>query len=272
MKERPALSPHVAHVLETESPLHAWTYHRLLGGKPKPATPAMTNGAILHDLFLEGGRRIVELDFADYRKREAQDARDAALAAGKLPCLSEKLNDALVCVKRWRENLEGISVNGRPIEFAEGECEVKLEWEEEDVLCHGRVDWLQRDRQLVIDLKTVEGNSSPRACAAKLFDSPAVIQDHAYRTALELEDIDFAGRWTVLFLFAQTVEPYALTPIVCGATMREIGCGRWRRAKSTWAQCLRTNRWPSYGTAPIEVSAPAWAVAREMHDGEQGVF
>lgn len=267
MGERPALSPHVAHTLDTESPLHAWTRHRLLGGKPKPPSDPMVKGSVLHNLLLEDGSRIVELPFADYRKDAAKEARDAALAAGKLPCLSEKLDEARATVQRWRENLEAITVDGQPIDFEKGDTEVALEWEVDDVLCHGRLDWLQRDRLLTIDFKTIDGNSSPRACAARIVDSPALFQSAAYTEALDLEDMQYAGRWTVLFLYAETSEPYCLTPIVCNPSMQELAVRKWDRARRLWAQCLRTKRWPSYGTQPIPVEAPAWMLAREMGEG-----
>jgi hypothetical protein len=269
MSEIPALSPHVAHVLETESPLHAWTYHRLLGGMPKPPTDPQTSGTILHNLLLEGGDKIVPLPHADYRKEVAKADRELALANGLLPCLQHKLDEAMVCVERWKERLQELQINGRGFSFDDGDTEVPLEWEEQGVLCHGRPDWLSPSRALIVDWKTTEGSAAPDVCAAKLLRTAGVIQDWAYRSAVELENPELAGRVEVIFLFAQTVEPYAVTPIICGPTMREIGCGRWRRALETWARCLKTNEWPSYTRVPIHVEAPGWMLAQEMMNEER---
>lgn len=268
MSERPALSAHVAHVLETESPLHAWTFHRLLGGKPKPSTDPQVKGSILHNLLLEGGSKIVEIDADAYRSNAAKEARDAALEAGLLPCLTEKLADARACVERWLERFQEIRIHGAPFSLYGGDTEVSLEWDDQGALCHGRADWINKERTLVVDLKTTEGSAAPGVCATSLLRTAAVIQDHAYRAAIEAEHPELAGRVEMIFLFAQTVEPFAVTPIVCGNTMREIGCGRWRRAVETWNTCLRTGRWPSYTTHPIQVEAPSWAMHLEMQQGE----
>jgi len=264
----PALSAHVAHVLETESPLHAWTYHRRLGGKPKPPTSPMELGTIMHNLLLEGGNRVVELPYDAYRSNEAKAEKAKVLALDLLPVLSEKLVEAKTCVERWRERLQSIRILGEPFDFSGGVSEVPLEWTEDGVLCHGRPDWLRKDRALIVDWKTTEGNNAPETCAAALLRSAGVIQDHAYRTAVEIEHPELAGRVQCVFLFAQIVEPFAVTPITCAASMREIGSGRWRRARETWERCLRTNTWPSYATSPVAVEAPAWALHREMNQGE----
>jgi len=270
MSELAALSPHVAHVLETESPLHAWTYHRRLGGKPKPSTSPQALGTIMHNLFLEGGDRVVALEHLDYKTKAAKQARAEVLGAGLFPCLSEKLVEARICVDRWTEHLARIRINGAPFSFAGGTVESLLSWEEQGTLCHGRPDWVSKDRALILDLKTTGGSVAPEMCAASMLRSAGVIQDHAYRSAIELDEPELAGRVNAVFLFAQVVEPYALTPIMCGATMREIGCGRWRRSLATWATCLRTNQWPPFTTVPIYVEAPGWALHREMTEGEMG--
>jgi len=263
---RPKLSPHTAHVFVEQSPLHAYTYHRLLGGQPRPATDAMAQGTLLHNLLLELGDRVIELDFDAYRSNAAKEARDAALADGKLPALSEKLGEARRVVKGWRERLAEIRLpNGRAFDFADGETEMALEWSEGEILAHGRVDWISLDRSLIADFKATEGHVDPDTCGRAILNSAAVIQDHAYRRAIELGDLERAGRVDMLFFYGEIQPPYFVTPVYCDAGLREIGSSKWRRACKGWAQCLRTHRWPGYTTHPVAVSAPEWALRREMN-------
>lgn len=266
MPETPALSPHIAHLLATESPLHAWTAHRLMGGVSKPPTSAQEMGTLLHHMLLEGGDNLSILEFDSYRSAAAKEARTKAVFEGKIPCLREKAEDAGHIVGRWMDRLADIRIQGAEIYLHKGKTEYPLEWTEDGVLCHGRADWLSDDRQLLIDLKAVSGSCHPDACTRSLLDTAGVIQDHAYRACLDSWDVHMAGRTEMVFLFAQTIEPYCVTPIYLGGSMREIGSGRWRRAKAIWSRCTKTGVWPSYSKTPIRAEAPGWALAKEMSE------
>ena len=99
-------------------------------------------------------------------------------------------------------------------------------------------------------------------------DSPAVIQDCAYRNALVAKTPGLAGRTDVLFLFAQSKPPYLITPVKLDGTLRHIGETRWLRAVELWAKCLARGTgpaaWPQHTDKPIEVTAPGWVLAREL--------
>lgn len=268
LPEVPALSPSIAHVLTSESALHAWTIHRLLGNRPKKVTDDQERGRLLHALVLEAGAGIEIIDADDFRTKDAQRERDGARAAGKIPVCGPKHVEALVTAGKIRERIDEIRIRGERIDLSAGIAEQRMEWSEfavhGDITCHGHIDWLRNDHQLVLDLKTGDGSGHPDMCAAKLLRSAGVIQDAAYRRAVESLDKRVAGRVEFVFLFAQTVEPFAVTPIECAGSMREIGVNRWERAIELWSRCLATNHWPSYATAPVRVEAPAWAVAREL--------
>lgn len=266
-EETPALSPSIAHVLTTESALHAWTIHRLLGALPRPTSDAQEKGHIFHALILEGGKGLRVIDATSYRSRLAKDARDEARELGEIPVLASKLDDYQLAADRIREQIAAFG-----FDLDDGVAEQRLEWAETtdagDIRCSGRADWIRTDRQLVIDLKTTDGSAHPDACAGKLLREPGVIQDTAYRRAVAFADMALAGRVEVVFLFAQTVEPYAVTPAFCGGSMREIGALRWARAMEIWGRCMARGRarkhWPSYAHMPVQIEAPGWAVAREM--------
>lgn len=261
--ETPALSPSIAHVLLEESPLHAWTIHRLLGGRPRPSTSAQESGRLLHALLLEGGAGVQVIECEDFRAKAARIERDAVRADGGIPVPRPRYEEAVGVVAKLRESLaaQGIDLEG-------GSTEVKVEWHDPgahgSVLCHGRFDWWSADRLRVIDLKTSDGSAHPQACAAKLVREGGVLQAEAYRRAVEHLHPELIGRVEVLFLFAETSDPFVVTPILCGGTMRELGALRWKRALDLWSWCLARDRWPSYVEGPIEVEAPSWALNLEL--------
>jgi hypothetical protein len=261
--ETPALSPSIAHVLTSESPLHAWTIHRLLGNRPRPVTDAQERGRLIHSLLLEDGAGVEVIEADSFRTKEAKAARDAAREAGKIPVVREKYEAALTVAGRLGERIAklGISLDG-------GMTEQRIEWREmgaaDDVLCHGRLDWWSANRTRIVDIKTTDGSVHPDACAASLVRDAGVIQEAAYVRAVEQLHPELAGRVSTLFLFCELSEPWAVTPIELGGSMREIGAMRWARAVDLWAHCLKHDSWPTYATGPIRVEAPAWALAREM--------
>lgn len=265
LPEIPALSPSIAHLLTSESPLHAWSAHRLLGNKPRPPSDGMTKGQIIHALVLNDADRLEVIDADDFRSKAAREARDAALLAGKTPVAGPKYAEALEVADRILQRIIELGYD-----LSKGTTEQRIEWAEGavhgDIICHGHLDWLRNDRQLVIDLKTTDQSAHPDLCAGRLLRTAGVIQDAAYRRAVASRDPRLAGRVEFNFLFAQTVEPFAVTPIECAGSMREIGENRWYRAIELWSRCIKTNQWPSYSQSVVRVDAPSWALARELNN------
>lgn len=259
--EIPRLSPSTAHILTSESPLHAWTFHRLLGGLSRPDTDATRKGRLFHDLLLTGGQDIEVYDFDDWRKKEARESRDDALVRGKTPLLRHQhveMQDA-VAIVRQRLAEDGI-------DLARGRSEVRLEWEEpstyDSVQCTGRVDWINESFLTIRELKTGDRSISPDQCAARLVREGGAIQAAAYASAIGRLWPELMGAVEVEFIFIETAPPYAVMPAVCGGSMQEYGERRWLRAVETWAECRARNRWPGPGRERLE--APAWAIAREL--------
>ena len=263
MSETPALSPSIGHVLTTESALHAYTVHRLLGNMPRPVTAPQEGGQLIHAGMLEEWKGVEVLDFDNFRTNAAKEARDAAREAGLIPVLREKYEHAEHTVGRLNARLADLG-----IKLTGGEAEVSMEWNEPhergDVLCHGRIDYLNDTGTVIYDVKTTEGSVSPQACANALVNGPGAIQAAAYTSAREKLDPDLAGRIRVIFLFCELREPYAVTPCEPSGSMQELGESRWQRAISEWGTCLADDEWPSHTLGILRVDAPPWALAQEL--------
>lgn len=253
---RPGFSQTLATTLIMRSPLHART-EQLAGGKD--ATRAMDRGSVIHALVLGEGKFKV-LEFNDYRKKAAQEAREAARAAGLVPILREEFEGARQVSFRIKEQLAARGI------VLDGESEVGIEWEEETpfgpVLCRGMMDhaWISKGR--ILDLK-VTNDAAPLKVERSAENFGYGIQAAAYSRALAQLDPSLAGRTSFLFVFAEPDPPYAVNVCKPDGVFRELGERRWLRAVATWADCVKHDNWPGYGSGINELTAPAWAVSRE---------
>jgi len=269
-EQQPALSPHIAHPLITECPRQAWAEHRLLGNCVAPSAEKlarMERGGALHNLVLEGGNKIRVVEADSWRTKDAQEQRNVARAAGEIPMLEKDMGDlemaAAFIIEGLRTQLQ--------ISLERGTAEQKIYWHEPssvgDVLCDGVIDW-HDGHGGILDLKTTEGSVHPDACARAIVDSPAILQDCAYRNAVVSQDGTLAGRTSFTFVWAMSKEPYLVTCVRLDGAMQHIGETRWLRAIEVWAQCLSKGRaaehWPQHTARPIEVHAPGWLLAKEM--------
>lgn len=258
--QRDGLSASIATTLIARSPLHARAQHPKFGGKGKTPTKAMDRGTIVHALVLGKGKTFAVLEHDDYRKKAAQEERDAARDMGLVPILRREFDEAQqICASIWHQ-LGKLGVR------LDGESELAIEWQEPTehgpVLCRGMVDHIWLDRGAILDLKVVsDARQDHIERSAEQFGY--AIQAAAYRRALAALKPEFAGKVDFLFAFVEAEEPYAANLCRPDGAFAELGERRWLRAVETWARCLATNNWPSYGDGVNPLSPPAWVLARE---------
>jgi hypothetical protein len=263
--ERPSLSSSIAKLLIEESPAHAWCAHPRFGGKSHDSTLEMDNGTIIHALVLgKGIERVERIPFENYRKKDAQTARDAARDAGKTPVCEPHFARLERTAQKIRDELFAL---GFPLE---GQSEMCLSWDEpvygtnETVLCRAQLDHVILDRMLALDLKTGD-SANPAAFAKKAFSMGYDIQRAAYTSALRHLRPSLAGREDFVFLACELEEPHCVTPMRMTGTFRELGERRWQRAVRIWHECTKSQSWPGYAVTrePIMIEPPAWALATE---------
>ena len=257
---RPGLSASIATTLITRTPLHAWQEHPLYGGKGKTPTAAMDFGTVVHAIVLGKGKHYAPVPFEDYRTAAAKQTRDAYRKAGLIPLLHHQLTDAERCAAAVTRRLaeHGIELDGQ--------SELAIEWEEPSpsgpVLCRGMFDHAWIDDGTILDLKIV-GNAETSQLERSAERFGYGIQAAAYTSALTALRPELAGRVQFLFAFGESEEPHALNLTEPDGMLRDLGERRWRRAVSTWAECIASNTWPAFGQGVNRLSAPAWALARE---------
>jgi len=259
--ERPSLSQSIARTLITRSPAHAWTEHPRFGGIRRAPTKATDDGSIIHKLLLGKGVDVEIISgFNDFKKKAAQEARDAAKDAGKIPMLEHRFAAIETAADRLRTTIarHGIELDG--------ESEIAFEWHEPgfegDVLCRALMDHVILSRGRIIDLKKIV-SADARTCSRHAYDYGYDIQHAAYTSAIEKLKPELAGRIEFLFVFMELEEPYAVVPAAPDGMLRELGERRWRRAVELWEKCLNADRWPSYCSSVTSLEAPTWALYQE---------
>lgn len=257
----PSLSQSIAHTLVTQSPLHAWTEHPRFGNRRRESTKATDNGSLIHSLLLGRGVDVEIINADNFRTRTAQDQREEAIAAGKLPVLARQflaIEAAAVAVSRTLASLN--------IDLT-GQSEVAIEWYEQGelapVVCRGMFDHLIVDQARIIDLKTIR-SAHPRMCGRHALEFGYDLQYAAYTSALSKLRPDLAGRVEMHFIFIELEPPYAVTPACLDGMLKEVGHQRWTRAVRTWERCMATDSWPAYADSIVTLEAPAWAVNEEL--------
>lgn len=211
--------------------------------------------------------KVVIIDAADWRKRDAQEAKATALVEGKVPLLTKHVDTVLAMQERFRQVVGD--------QLAAGRAEVSYLWREHrrGVLMKGRPDWRADDGKLLVDYKTT-GNAHPDALRARVFDNWHHVQAALYIEGHEV----LCGRTPDWLWIAQATKPPYLVTVArpTNATLH-IALERADEAIRTYDECQRTGAWPSYavGVIPIEPTSRAtwqhadWTEQRQARQQDQ---
>lgn len=262
--ERPTLSSSVAQILCDRSPAHARAAHPRLAETPVVVEAKHYDvGSAVHSLLLEPHTALVcRVEANDWKTKAAQEARKAARELGLIPLLDRDADKVEACVAAIRPRLEAYSATPA---FLSGQIERTLVWERDGVLCRARPDSLLPDT--VDDLKTAT-SALPRRWTR-------TIPDHGYdlQAAMYLDGVEAIlgtraqWRWVVV----EPYPPFAVTVVVPGADVLEVGRAKFRYALKWWRECLSSNVWPAYPAEVVEAELPPWAdEARFLVDLPEG--
>jgi hypothetical protein len=233
---------------------------------------SMDTGTRVHALVLgKGEEHLALLPYDEYRTDEAKAARDAAIAAGKIPTKpremaeAEKIAAAVFNDKEARRLLDTVT-----------DTELSGFWfdTEHKIWLRMRLDALGwGERPEIVDVKTT-ADSSPAAFAKSIADWRYDMQDRHYREGLaailsgtpgelEADDIRFT------FLVVCTAAPYLVMTYELGSDDTERADESNRIARGIYARCSERNEWPKWSDSPVELSLPyyrAKQIERDIND------
>jgi len=247
--DEPALSYSIAKLLVTKTPAHAKYAHPILGGSNgvRESTAAMDRGSLAHAMILGKGKDIVILpeQFTDFRKKEAKEIADKAASEGKLAVLQSAVDECSDLVAAFISQLKGT-------EFEcffdkEAESEVAFFWRDAEtgILMQGKMDKFHRSKAFIFDPK-ITTDASTKAFDRKALDMSYHIQSSFYRNGVQTLLPELAGRVRFVFLVIEDKPPYALNAIEYTGMGDALADFDARAAINTWAECLKSNKWPGY--------------------------
>jgi exodeoxyribonuclease VIII len=149
--------------------------------------------------------------------------------------------------------------------LANGKPEVSAFWRDEDTgaECRCRPDWVhpaRDDAVILMDVKTYSiasvGEFS-RQVARKAYDKQAAFYTDGYEKA--------SGKTVLGFVFVAVENefPYAANAFMLDEDSLEAGRQKYRKNLRTYAECMRTEKWPGYSNGINLIRLPSWALFTE---------
>ena len=262
----PFLSSSLAQIIIAQSPLHAWTACAALNPNySDDEKEEFDIGSAAHALLLEGQDRMVIVPFDNYKKKEAQELRDAARAVGKHPVLSKRYDDVMhmrdVAVRKIVE-CEELGIGS----LATGSPEQVVIWRDKhtDELCRARVDWLCADGSLILDYKSTK-DATPDTFSRHIARMGYHYQDEFYTQGVGAQ---LGKRPRFVFMAQETVAPYAVSFHGLAPSLRAVAEADLSYAFSEWARCRKSNRWPDHSLRIHWAEAMPWQVDRTVERAE----
>lgn len=245
-----------------DSPARAYWNHPKLNPQP-PEEKEETRfdiGKAAHDLLLEGGDSIFVIEgFDDWRKKEAQEARKAAHEMGKIPLLSKQFTEVAYMVGVAQQSIINCTELGITDLRAEGDSELSYIWQEANgIWCRIRVDWIRKNRDLVLDYKSTATSVNPEIFSGHVNKMGYGIQSVFYRRGVRKVE----GKEPNFVIMAQEIEP----PYFCsfhGLDMQneDMAIGKVEWAIDKWGECLKTGKWEGYPNRICYAEPKPWEIA-----------
>ena len=256
--DQPSLNSSTARILLTRTPAHAKAQHpRLADTPPIPRTSdAMDMGTAVHQLLLRDDRVDVTDLFTDFRTKDARAWRDMVRSCGRIPMLRDKYEEAVdlsVCIRERMLEIED------PRPFTNGTPEATIVWQEQDVWCRARLDWLRDDLETADDLKCTSRTADPRVFERQIWSYGYDVQAALYVRGVEaLHGVRPRFRWVAV----ETYPPFAVSVLELDDDAMFAAQVKVDEALRIWRECVTKNEWPAYPLDSFTVSQPGWVLAR----------
>jgi len=231
-------------------------------------------GTAAHLLVLEPdafGAKVAAIPHDNYKTKAAQEARDAARAAGRIPLLPDQIQ----AVRAMRDAILADPVAGRA--FRGGKAEQSLFWRDPEfgVMCKTRPDWLPGHGRYLVDIKT-STTADPRKFEKAIAEFGYHQQAAWYLDGVEAVTGERPARFA--FVVVSKKPPHLVT--TCWIDDEAIQWGRIqnRRARGLFAWCLDHDQWPAFQPditgprAAFTVGLPGWATKELERRHEAGEF
>ena len=262
-----SLSSHIAKLLLTRSPYHAYLAHPKLNPNYSPDFDDKFDlGTAAHALLLEGksdGLVIVEAD--DWRTKAAKEQRDNAHAQGKTALLLKHYAKVEHMVSAANKFLDNSELSGI---FSYGKTEQTVIWDDDDIQCRARLDYISDDRKIIIDYKTTDC-AEPEAFIRRIASLGYDIQASFYDRGIQQVS---GEKPSFVFLAQETEYPYLCSLVGLSEEYLQIAEAKVSKAIAIWRDCLLNKKWPAYPNRVCYAEPNSWQRAeyeRILSEGGQ---
>lgn len=265
----PSLSSSALTRLITRSPAHAHHEHPRLGKAQGDAANKADIGTVAHDILLGGEHTICVIDPEDYAGAKGavpkgwtnnaiREARDTARANGLTPILKGQELAAKAMARKAREFIADTELAGV---FDSGEPELTIIAQQGETWLRTRPDWFSPAMMVMLHYKTTEASVEPESFIR------GVMRGMGYGTALAFYKhvAELAGvcdhQWRHFILAQEQDAPYACSLVGLSPAREAVEMAKVMNGIATWAQCMRTGKWPAYSNQVHYAEATAWELS-----------
>jgi len=250
----PSLNHTVARILHEQTPLHAFNAHPRLGAEKVKRERIMDIGTAVHALAIGKGAKITRLNFKDYRTKAAQETRDALMASGVTPLLSDDYDTVESMWPQMRAAIEDVA--GAKIETLHREISAIAK--QGDYWSRSMIDVMTPDLRLLIDAKTT-ATANPERFGKSVMNYYATAVAFYFQT-LDLIDPKGKGKRRFIFIAQERDCPEAITYHELDHSALTYADNLMQRARLRWAMCQASNTWPAYDRGPHIVYPNPWDI------------
>ncbi len=232
-------------------------YQRTHGRKHKRAFDV---GHAAHAEVLGTGLDVEVIDAPNYNTKAAQQARDAARAAGRVPLLAWEMRN----VRGMAETLRRHPVAGQLFQPGRGVTERSMFWRDPrwGFWRRARTDWavtLPDGRLALVDYKSTT-SAAPYPIAKSAFDYGYYTQDVYYRqAALDCGLVDDLRDVVFLFVFQEKDPPHLVTVGEIDDDGRAAGAAMVAAGLELYGRCLELDQWPDYAPDVLPLALPKYS-------------
>lgn len=281
----PAANASLLNTLLDRCPRAAWWESWMNPKRPADAsTPAQSVGTLAHALLLEGSvEKMQVIDPRHYPTKgsgnipngwtngEIRAARDAAIAAGRVPVFPDVAAEVRAMADAAREYLGTLHKTEPAVHdvfaHAGGRSEVTIVWEEDGCLFRIRPDRLSD--AICADLKTTGDTAEPDAWGRRqLYGMGYYVAAALYRRGILAAT---GKRVESVYLVQEQQAPYLCSLVGLDPMAQQIGERRAARAISIWKRCMKSGEWPGYPNRAAYPEVPAWQAAQEEAEEAHGI-
>lgn len=235
---------------------------------PPESTKAMALGSVAHRLVLEGKgiedtHIAVPAGFSMAHVKKHGDLIERIEASG-LPTIRE---EDVATVEGMAAALRADPIASAA--FTNGTVEQSLfYWDDYfGIWCRCRLDFAPSSGTIFTDFKTCV-SAEPEAIRRAIRDYG--LHQQAAWNCDAIRRLGLCTNPTFLFLFQEKAAPWLITPVVLGEATLDWGSRLNGKAKSLFANGLRTGHWPGYCDDVITVDLPGYEMVRLQNMDELG--